>query len=187
MILSLFSRNRQETTIRSLYGTIVAQARRPSFYRDHGVPDTINGRFDMILLHLALFLDRTEAAGEPARILGQGVFDLFCREMDGHFRETGVSDLKVPNEMRRMAEAFYGRRAAYRAALVAPDYTALAQALLRNIYLEDSHAKADAAWLAAYVRIASESLAWEDRMEKGQLAWPDPATISINDAVRKRG
>jgi cytochrome b pre-mRNA-processing protein 3 len=88
----------------------------------------------MILLHLALFLDRTEAAGEPARILGQGVFDLFCREMDGHFRETGVSDLKVPNEMRRKAEAFYGRLAAYRTALATPGTAALAQALLRKIY-----------------------------------------------------
>ena len=185
MILSLFTRSRQETTIRSLYGTIVAQARRPSFYRDHGVPDTVNGRFDMILLHLALFLDRMEVAGEPARILGQGVFDLFCREMDGHFRETGVSDLKVPNEMRRMAEAFYGRREAYRTALATSGNAALAQALLRNIYPESAHAEAGAAWLAAYVRTASESLARENRIERGQLAWPDPATISADDAVRK--
>ena len=89
----------------------------------------------MIVLHLALFLDRTEAAGEPARILGQGVFDLFCREMDGHFREAGVSDLKVPKEMREMAEAFYGRRSVYRAALAAPDNDALEAALMRNVYL----------------------------------------------------
>ena len=68
-------------------------------------------------------------------MLGQGVFDLFCREMDGHFREAGVSDLKVPKEMQEMAEAFYGRRSVYRAALAAPDNDALEAALTRNVYL----------------------------------------------------
>ena len=105
------------------------------FYRGYGVPDTVNGRFDMIVLHLALVLDRTETADESLRVLGQGVFDLFCREMDGHFREAGVSDLKVPKEMREMAEAFYGRRSAYRAALAAPGNDALEAALMRNVYL----------------------------------------------------
>jgi hypothetical protein len=75
-----------------------------------------------------------------------------------------------------------------------PNRTALAtsvqtqrwrSALLRNIYPESAHAEAGAAWLAAYVRTVSESLARENRIEKGQLAWPDPATISADDAVRK--
>src|SRR3954451_13775545 len=114
MIFRLFPGNRQETTIKALYGAIVAQARAPVFYRDYGVPDTVNGRFDMIVLHLALFLDRVKAASEPVRRRGQEVFDLFCREMDGHLREAGISDLKVPKEMQQMAQAFYGRRSVYR-------------------------------------------------------------------------
>ena len=89
MIFRLFPGNRQEPTIKALYGAIVAQARAPVFYRDYGVPDTVNGRFDMIVLHLALLLDRMEAGSEPMRTQGQAVFDLFCREMDGHFREIG--------------------------------------------------------------------------------------------------
>jgi cytochrome b pre-mRNA-processing protein 3 len=187
MILSLFPRNRQESTIRSLYGAIVAQARQPSFYRDYGVPDTVNGRFDMIVLHLALFLDRAEAAGEPTRVLGQGVFDLFCREMDGHFREIGVSDLKVPKEMREMAEAFYGRRSVYRAALAAPDNAALEVALMRNIYLGKDDARPGAARLATYVRAASEHLSRDDALEGGRLAWPDPDAIALKADARERG
>ena len=187
MIFSLFPGNRQDTTIRALYGTIVAQARTPFFYRGYDVPDTVNGRFDMIVLHLALFLDRMEAGTEPMRELGQKIFDLFCREMDGHFREAGVSDLKVPKEMQQMAEAFYGRRSVYREALAAPDQEALEAALTRNVYLERPNAKAGAARLAAYVRAASQSLARENGLEKGQLAWPDPGAISADGAARKQG
>ncbi|MES1155884.1 MAG: ubiquinol-cytochrome C chaperone family protein [Pseudorhodoplanes sp.] len=186
MIFSLFSRDRQESTIRALYGTIVAQARTPSFYSGYDVPDTVNGRFDMIVLHLALFLDRMEAGTEPMRELGQKVFDLFCREMDGHFREAGVSDLKVPKEMRSMAEAFYGRRSVYREALAAPDQKALELALARNIYQERPSATEGAARLAAYVRAASQSLSRENEPEKGQLAWPDPAAISAGNAASTR-
>lgn len=175
MIFSLFPRNRQRSTIRALYGAIVAQARAPAFYSDHDVPDTVNGRFDMIVLHLVLLLDRTEAGTESARTLGQGVFDLFCREMDGHYREAGISDLKVPKEMRQMAEAFYGRRSAYREALAVPDNRALEAALIRNVFADSPEASAGAERLAVYVRSASESLLHAAGLEKGELAWPDPA------------
>ena len=144
MIFRLFPGNRQETTIKALYGAIVAQARLPVFYRDYGVPDTVNGRFDMIVLHLALLLDRMEAGSEPMRTQGQAVFDLFCREMDGHFREIGISDLKVPKEMKQVGQAFYGRRSVYREALAAPDNRMLAEAITRNIYTEETDAKASA-------------------------------------------
>lgn len=174
MIFRLFPRNRQDVTIRALYGAIVAQARQPSFYLGYDVPDTVNGRFDMVVLHLALFLDRMEAGTGPMRRLGQAVFDLFCREMDGHFREAGVGDLKVPKEMQQMARAFYGRRSVYREALAAPGNEALAEALMRNIYPERPGAQAGAARLAAYVRMASESLSRQNGLADGQLAWPDP-------------
>lgn len=185
MILRLFPRKRPETTIRSLYGAIVAQARHPVFYRDYAVPDTVNGRFDMIVLHLALVLDRTEAATGPVRALGQEVFDLFCGEMDGHFREIGVSDLKVPKEMREMAQAFYGRRSVYRAALAAPDNAALEAALARNIYLTQSGG--DALRLAAYVRAAFEKLSRQDGLDSGALDWPDPGAIALAAPGRGQG
>src|ERR1700686_3698749 len=121
MIFPLFRRKpRGPDTISALYGMIVAQARMPYFYREYAVADTVNGRFDLIVLHLALVLDRL--AQDPAlQTLGQGVFDRFCQDMDDNLREMGIADLKVPKEMRRMGEAYYGRSQAYRAALAAND------------------------------------------------------------------
>jgi cytochrome b pre-mRNA-processing protein 3 len=111
MILPLFRRNARQDTISTLYGTIVAQARLPCFYREYGVPDTVDG--------LAFVLDRL-AEDSALRHLGQAIFDLFCKDMDHNLREMGVGDLSVPKEMQRIGEAFYGRAQAYRAALAAP-------------------------------------------------------------------
>ena len=182
MIFRLFPGNRQEATIKALYGAIVAQARMPVFYRDYGVPDTVNGRFDMIVLHLALFLDRVEVESAATRTQGQAVFDLFCREMDGHLREAGISDLKVPKEMQQMGQAFYGRQGVYREALAAPGNVTLAEALARNIYPEVTNAKAGAERLAAYVRTAAQSLSRQTDLEQGQLAWPDPHAVPAEAA-----
>src|SRR5438034_11506425 len=98
MILPLFRRNPFQRSIPALYGAIVAQARLPSFYAGYGVPDTLLGRFDMVILHLALVLRRLREAGAPEPF-GQGVFDAFCRDMDHNLREMGVGDLAVPKEM----------------------------------------------------------------------------------------
>ena len=106
-------------TIGILYGAIVAQAKLPAFYLDYGVPDTVNGRFDMIVLHAALVLRRLSSEPAPARAVGQAIFARFCRDMDHSLREMGVGDLAVPKQMQRVAEAFYGRARAYEAALTA--------------------------------------------------------------------
>jgi hypothetical protein len=74
MIFQLFHRNKRAGTIRALYGAIVAQARRPAFYRGYGAPDSVEGRFDMIVLHAVLFFRRTRA-DDDIRALGQLVFD----------------------------------------------------------------------------------------------------------------
>src|SRR5258705_7464551 len=122
MIFNLFRRTPPEIdTIASLHGTIVAQARASAFYQDYGVPDTVSGRFEMVVLHAVLLLHRLNAAPEPVRALGQAVFDMFCSDMDANLRELGVGDLAVPRTMRRIGEAFYGRQQAYEAALDAPD------------------------------------------------------------------
>ena len=116
MMFPLFRRRSRQDTISTLYGTIVAQARLTCFYREYGVPDTVNGRFDLLVLHLVLVLDRL--ADEPQlRELGQALFDHFCTDMDRNLREMGVDDLSVPKQMQRVGEAFYGRAQAYRAGL----------------------------------------------------------------------
>ena len=89
MIFKLFRRTPRDNTIACLYGTIVAQARLPAFYQIYGVPDTVNGRLEMIMLHTVLFLCRLESEAAPIRALGQGLFDRFCRDMDDSMREMG--------------------------------------------------------------------------------------------------
>jgi len=118
-------------TIEAIYGMIVTQAREPLFYRDLAVPDTVNGRFDLLLLHLWLMLRRlkTVAAGTA---LSQALFDRFCSDMDDNLREMGVGDLAVPKRMQAFGEAFYGRTAAYDMALT-QGREAFAQALCKNV------------------------------------------------------
>ena len=179
MIFGWFRRNPQPGTIAALYGAIVAQARNPSFYLGFGVPDTIDGRFDMILLHLALFCRRLASEGEAAGSLRQDVFDMFCRDMDDNLREMGLGDLSVPKKMQKMAAAFYGRLDAYDRALAAAGDGELALALARNV-LGEATPSASAHRLAAYVRAAARRL--DDAPIAAMMAqlpcFPDPATVA---------
>jgi cytochrome b pre-mRNA-processing protein 3 len=136
-----------QRTIEAIYGMIVTQARQPVFYAGYGVPDTVSGRFDMVLLHLWMVLRRLRdvpGGDEPA----QALFDRFCGDMDDNLREMGVGDLTVPKRMRKFGEAFYGRSGAYDAAIEAGE-AQLAAALDRNIFNEANAAGAER--LAAYV------------------------------------
>ncbi len=141
----------------ALYEVIVAAARQPRFYADMGVPDSVDGRFDMITLHMFLVLDRlNDASLEATR---QTLTDVFFRDMDRSLREMGVGDLSVGKKVRKMAEAFYGRLLAYRKAAGQGEED-LAAALARNIYVESggSHAPALAKWvLAAQANLATQS------------------------------
>jgi len=178
MIFRRFRRDPQ-STIAALYGAIVAQARRPVFYLAYEVPDTAEGRLDMVLLHLALVCRRLGAGGPEAQALSQDVFDMFCSDMDGNLREMGVSDLAVPRKMQKMGEAFYGRLDAYDRALAAPDDAALAAALARNV-LDGVAAGEPARRLAHYVRGAAAALDATPlgTLAAGQVRFPDPDAIA---------
>lgn len=181
MIFRLFQRGPRPAAS-TLYGAIVAQSRRPGFYRDLRVPDTVAGRFDMIVLHLVLVSRRLARAGGQGQRLAQEVFDLFCRDMDGNLREMGVGDLTVPKRMREFAEAFYGRRTAYDGALADPGGPALADALARNV-LGRNGADGDAQALAVYVRTAAHRLDAQDGsgLLDGRVVFP-AAEEGMNDA-----
>jgi cytochrome b pre-mRNA-processing protein 3 len=176
MIFRLFRRDPRARTIAALYGAIVAQARRPVFYAVLGVPDTVEGRFEMVALHLALLCRRLGRDGAAGRPLSQGVFDMFCRDMDDHLREMGVSDLRVPKTMRKLGEAFYGRLDAYDRALAEESDRALAVALARNVL---DGASAAAPRLAAYVRAAARRLDAVPlaQLREGQVSLPDPNPV----------
>jgi cytochrome b pre-mRNA-processing protein 3 len=175
MIFRLFRRTPREEIIASLYGTIVAQARVPAFYRIYGVPDTVNGRFEMVLLHAVLLLRRLEREAGPGRDLGQAIFDRFCRDMDESMREMGVGDLAVPRKMRRIGEAFYGRQRAYRAALAASDDDPLVAALGRNVFAGTT--EPGARRLATYVRAAVNRLAAQHEIGRGEVVFPVPEQV----------
>ena len=145
-------------TIEAIYGMIVTQAREPLFYRDLGVPDTVNGRFDMLVLHLWMVLRRLKPMPDGAALC-QALFDRFCEDMDANLREMGVGDLTVPKRMQAFGEAFYGRTAAYDLALT-DGHEALAQALCKNILNGEKIEQARR--LAAYAEAAIAALAGQD-------------------------
>jgi cytochrome b pre-mRNA-processing protein 3 len=160
-------------TIEAIYGMIVTQAREPLFYRDLGVPDTVNGRFDLLLLHLWLVLRRLRPAAGGAD-LSQALFDRFCDDLDANLREMGVGDLAVPKRMQAFGEAFYGRSAAYDLAL-ADGAEALAQALCKNIL--NGQQIENARRLASYARTVIAALQEMDdaTVERASWKFPTPA------------
>jgi cytochrome b pre-mRNA-processing protein 3 len=180
MMFHFFRRDPSRHSIASLYGMIVAQARAAPFYRIYGVPDTVNGRFEMVVLHTVLVLRRLASEPRPLRRLGQGLFDEFCKDMDGSLREKGTGDLAVPAKMRKIGEAFYGRQAAYVAALAASDPQLLVGALERNVFGAPTGTGLGAVRFAAYVRAAAAGLADLDgqAMSRG-LTFPDPEAVMM--------
>jgi cytochrome b pre-mRNA-processing protein 3 len=161
-------------TIEAIYGMIVAQAREPLFYQVMGVPDTVNGRFDMVLLHLWMVLRRLRPV-EGGAELSQALFDHFCGDMDANLREMGVGDLTVPKRMQKFGEAFYGRAAAYDLALDGGDEP-LAQALCRNIL--DGSDIGHARQLAAYAKAVIAALAGLDDTAVGNGSWRFPSPFA---------
>lgn len=160
-------------TIEAIYGMIVTQVREPLFYRDLGVPDTVNGRFDLLVLHLWLVLRRLQPI-EGGAGLSQALFDHFCDDMDANLREMGVGDLTVPKRMQAFGEAFYGRTAAYDLALT-DGHEALAQALCKNI-LNGEHIE-KARLLAAYAEAAISALADLDAAAVLGGSWKFPSPV----------
>jgi cytochrome b pre-mRNA-processing protein 3 len=179
MILRRFRLGSRGRNIGELYGAIVAQARSPSFYTSYGVADTVEGRFDLIVLHLVLILARLSRGEGVERGVGQELFDVFCRDLDANLREMGVGDLAVPKRMRRFGEAFYGRQSAYQAALAASDPRELEIALKRNIFA-GGEATEGAIRLARYARTALRQFEGqeEDALLRGDVVFPEPEAIT---------
>jgi cytochrome b pre-mRNA-processing protein 3 len=160
-------------TIEAIYGMIVTQAREPLFYRDLGVPDTVNGRFDLLVLHLWMVLRRLRSIeGEGG--FSQAVFDRFCDDMDANLREMGVGDLTVPKRMQAFGEAFYGRTAAYDLAFTS-GREPLAQALCKNIFNGENIEKARQ--LGFYTETAVAGMAALDDAALRSASWKFPSPV----------
>src|ERR1041385_2523533 len=111
--MPLFRRNPLRDAAELAYRRVGAQARRAGFVSKIGVPDTVDGRFELIVLHAFLYLHRLKREQPEAAALGQHFFDTMFTDFDRSLREMGTGDLSVGREIKRMAQAFYGRVDAY--------------------------------------------------------------------------
>jgi cytochrome b pre-mRNA-processing protein 3 len=117
----------------ALYRDLVNQARTPIFYRDLGVPDTPEGRFEMVGLHVALVVRRLSRAGSAGSALGQELFDQMFADLDESLRRIGIGDLSVGKHVKRLAGNFYARLKALDEAM-AGDPSGLRPMLRTNVY-----------------------------------------------------
>lgn len=169
------SRSPNEKIVDSLYDQIVAAARQPRFYADWQVPDTPNGRFEMLSLHMFLFLRRARGGNEALAGIAQETVDAFFTDIDHSLRELGISDMGVPKRMKKLARMFYGRAQAYTEALEAGDAGAMSAALARNV-VPDDPAWTGAPPLAAYALAVDRALAAQpdEEIVGGRISFAAP-------------
>ena len=134
MFARLFRKNPQKAAGARLYAQSVEAARHPALYGEEGAPDTVDGRFELIVLHASLLMRRLREGGPDGQAAAQAVFDAMFDDMDAALREMGVGDTSVGKKIKKMAQAFYGRASAYDAAIKDGDADALAAAIERNLF-----------------------------------------------------
>lgn len=175
MVFGLFRRkNSNEAIVGTQYEAITEAARRPLFYSDMNAPDTVMGRFDLVTIHMMLYLRAIKDADESVKQLAQEVVDAFFVDIDHSIRELGIGDAGVPKRMKKLARMFYGRAEAYGEALDNNDQDALEAALARNIYPETKDEIPSLGALADYLLKADKVLkdVNRDDMVSGRLAFP---------------
>jgi cytochrome b pre-mRNA-processing protein 3 len=177
MILAQWrARRANRILIDQLHGKIVAASRRPALYSEFGVPDTFDGRFEMVTLYAGLVMRRLTPISSVGAEMAQELADSVFRHFEVALRETGVGDVAVPKRLKRMGEAFYGRIKAYGEALDASDADRLIRALARNVFgiAETVHAPM-AADLAPHVRAAADALDGTpfEVFAAGEVSFPD--------------
>lgn len=154
MIFSLFRKDPRRTAIALLYKRIATASRAPGLYSSLGVPDTLEGRFECLSLHMVLALRALRGLPAPADEVAKDLTDAFFRDMDASLREMGVGDTVVPKRMKKLASSFYGRAQAYDSPLDQANEALLAEALARNVYGSEAPAGA----LARYAFEADRAL-----------------------------
>ncbi len=180
MIARFFRRgNARRSVIEALHLRVNAASREAALYEVLAVPDTVEGRFESLVLHTVLMLRALDRLPAPAPDVAQDLVDAVFLQLDAALRELGVGDISVPKRMKKLGAAFYGRAGQYGPALDARDGPALRAALARNVFGRETVGPdaPEAAGLAAYVQAADDALARADL--DGLLgagpAFPDPA------------
>jgi cytochrome b pre-mRNA-processing protein 3 len=157
LLSRLFGDRRERSALRPLYDALVAAAREPAWYREGGVPDTLEGRFDMVATILALALLRLEAEGDRAKAESVALTEIFIDDMDGTLRQMGIGDFVVGKHVGKLVGALGGRLGALREAL--PGGSALEPAVRRNVFRDGPASDAQVEWVAMRLRRLHERLA----------------------------
>ena len=163
----LFAPQRDRRALLPLYEAVVARARDPFWYRDGGVPDTLEGRFEMVAAVLALVLVRIEAEGDAAASEGALLTELFVEDMDGTIRELGIGDVVVGKKVGKLVGALGARVAAFREA----DAAALEANVRRNVFRDAPPSESVLALVAGRLGALRTGLAATplDQLLAGQL------------------
>ncbi len=179
VVSRLFAPRPAKLAGRALFERAAERARTPELYRDGGVPDTVEGRFECYALHVDLVLHRLKGQGPEAAEVGQALFDRFLDNLDEGLRDMGVGDLSVGKKMRKLGEAIYGRMKGYDAALDAVlsesgAATLAPLAALIGRVLFNAEDAPEGGPLAAYAAACARALAAQplDEVLAGKLDWP---------------
>jgi cytochrome b pre-mRNA-processing protein 3 len=132
----LQGRRARRDAAHALYMALVAQARQPVFYAAWGVPDSRDGRLELVMLHAILVMRRLRRESAAGQALAQDLFDVVFADLDRHLREWGVGDLSVGKHVKKLAQSFFGRASALDPLLDAGEPAAFDDVLRRNVYAE---------------------------------------------------
>jgi cytochrome b pre-mRNA-processing protein 3 len=154
---ALFHRRERRDAALTAYGRIVERSRDPAFYDAWGVPDTLDGRFEVLALHAFLVLNRLKRESGDVPAFAQELFDTMFADLDGALREMGAGDLGVGRRVKAMARGLYGRIAAYERGLI--DEAAMVAALRRNLFGTAAPDEAQLVAVSGYARRQARALA----------------------------
>jgi cytochrome b pre-mRNA-processing protein 3 len=174
-------RKANEALFDALYASLSDASRQPAFYAMAGVPDTVEGRFDLLTLHAILVLERLKQLPPPADDFAQDFVDDLFGRFDAALREMGVGDISVPKRMKRIASHFMGRAKAYNEALAEGD-DAMAAALARNVFGDETRLDAGRD-LNRYVNATRQALSQAEfsTISEAAIAWPQAATFLVRE------
>jgi cytochrome b pre-mRNA-processing protein 3 len=174
----LFAPRPALTAGRTLFAAAARQARQPAFYQGLAVADSVEGRFELYSLHVALLVLRLKGQGPRASETAQHLFDAYVKSLDDALREMGVSDVTVGKKMRKLGAAFYGRMRSYEQAVEAlPEALPLEELLVRTVF--EGRSASLSGPLAAYVARAAEALEGQPLAEllEGRVDWPEVSRV----------
>lgn len=185
MFERLFQGRRESIAAAEFFSKIVAQARDPAFYRDLGVPDSLDGRFDMVALHVFLVMRRLKGQGAAAAKRSQRLYEVMIDDFEKSLMEMGVGDTGIGRRVKTMARGMAGRIQAYDRALADSDGRHLEVALDNNLYgTVPSVDPARLAAMAAYVRREAAALDAQplEALLAGEIRFGPPPSPSLAPA-----